>query len=63
MDRGAWQATVHGAAELDMTERLSTAQHSHVLHAFRPLHKLVSCVGHLLQEASPDPSSHPHQLP
>ena len=24
MDRGAWQATVHGIPELDMTERLST---------------------------------------
>ena len=24
MDRGAWQATVYGAAELDMTERLNT---------------------------------------
>ena len=23
MDRGAWQATVHGFAELDMTERLN----------------------------------------
>ena len=26
MDRGAWQATIHGAAESDSTEQLSTAQ-------------------------------------
>ena len=28
MDRGAWQATVRGVAESDMTEEPSTAQHT-----------------------------------
>ena len=33
MDRGAWQTTVHGVAESDMTEH-STAAVEHVLRNF-----------------------------
>ena len=30
MDRGAWWATVHGVAELDSTEQVSTALHNQI---------------------------------
>ena len=29
MERGAWQATVHGVAESDMTESTHTQTHTH----------------------------------
>ena len=36
-NRGVWQATVHGVAELDTTERLSThTQHTHTLPPWVP---------------------------
>ena len=31
MDRGAWQATVHGVAESDMTEGLNTSSIKYIL--------------------------------
>ena len=34
MDRGAWKATIHGVAELDMTE---ATQHAHMQGGKRPV--------------------------
>ena len=45
-ERGTWRAIVHGVAELDTTEQLSTAQHS---FAFLECHKrkyITFCVWH-----------------
>ena len=47
IDRGLWQATVHGVAKLDMTERLSTHArvlshtHTHTHTPPHPTHMLV----------------------
>ena len=48
MDRGAWQASVHGGCkELDKTERLSTAQHRSIhrtrITGFKLCTSLINC--------------------
>ena len=43
MNRGAWQATVHGVAELEKTERLTTAHKVH-LSKFKISYYSIGCV-------------------
>ena len=45
MDTGTWRAAVHEVAELDMTERLSTAQHRKVLEKSKLLSSLMGFLG------------------
>ena len=37
MDRGAWQATVHGVTELDRTEELCIHAHTHTSIVYMPI--------------------------
>ena len=42
MERGTWQATVHGVTELDMTERTHTHTYTHTLQ----LHLKIPNISH-----------------
>ena len=56
-ERGAWRATIHGVPASDMTERLSTTQHSIPLYIYATssssIHLLidiwVTCISWLLK--------------
>ena len=42
MDRGTWQAIVHGVSESDMPEQLSTHTHTHIhTHTLRKVFLLL----------------------
>ena len=43
MDRGVWQATVHGFAESDMTEQL-TLTHNEVIKIFFPIQEIYTYI-------------------
>ena len=48
MDRGTWQAIVHGVSESDMPEQLSTHTHTHTLRkVFLLLLLLLSHFSHV----------------
>ena len=52
MDRGDWQATVHGGRkELDMTEHICT--HVHPLNSFLPTEPKSVCTGLMTQKPIP----------
>ena len=47
MDRGAWWATVHGVTKSDMTEWLSTAQHSTSLDEPNKVYSVIHTIKYL----------------
>ena len=62
VDRGAWQATVHGAAESDMTERLTRSLFIPTIQVTMPRCPMRGYLGHLVYSNKVDAVSHQGHL-